>query len=463
MKATAILLVTLALNGCAVVRPTDPYLAVSIQDHATYAEPSWVSAGQAPEEPLELREAIGIALANNPEVLAMSLDASAAKARRDQAFGERLPRLSVVSGYAHHLDMQRLLPAVQPGDPAILSRDIVSGDVVLSLPLFAGGRLISQVRAADLLEETAAHRLARSREELAFNVSSVFFSILAQEHVIASLEFSLKASETHLKRIDALIAAEKAAKVDRMRTEVRLADIQQRLVREKNLIAIQNRLLANLLGMDSSIGTILLRGELELQEEAVLPESEAAIAEACEGRDDYLAARSALEAQARNVDVAAAGRWPTVYLQGSYGWRSAIGPTTGSGDEYPDVGRIGLAVEVPFFEGGRVGAKVHEQRANLAAAQQRLHKFELQIRLEVETALSNVRSSQERLEAIRKSLAQARESLRIEQQKYELGKGVIVDVLDAQAALLEAETTYYRVLAELQTALAQVKLATGEE
>jgi outer membrane protein len=463
VKAAAILLVTLALNGCAVVRPTDPYLPVNIRDGAMYAEPSMLPAGQAPEGPLELRKAIEIALANSPEVLAMSLDTAAAEARRDQAFGERLPRLSVVGGYAHHLDEQRLLPAVQPGAPAILSRDIVSGDVVLSLPLFAGGRLISQVRAADLLEEAAAHRLARSREELAFDVSSVFFSILAQEHVIASLEFSLKASETHLKRIDALIAAEKAARVDRMRTEVRLADIQQRLVREKNLIAIRNRLLANLLGMDSSIGTILLRGELELQEEEVLPESEAAIAEACEGRDDYLAARAALEAQARNVDAAAAGRWPTVYLQGSYGWRGAIGPTTGSGDERVDAGRIGLAVEMPLFEGGRVGARVREQRANLAAAQQRLHKFELQIRLEVETALSNVRSSQERLDAMRKSLAQARESLRIEQQKYELGKGVIVDVLDAQAALLEAETTYYRVLAELQTALAQVKLATGEE
>lgn len=75
----------------------------------------------------------------------------------------------------------------------------------------------------------------------------------------------------------------------------------------------------------------------------------------------------------------------------------------------------------------------------------------------------NIGSSQERVEAIRKAIAQARESLRIEQEKYDLGMGAIVDVLDAQAALLESETTYYRVLAEHRTALAQLKLAMGEE
>jgi outer membrane protein TolC len=140
-----------------------------------------------------------------------------------------------------------------------------------------------------------------------------------------------------------------------------------------------------------------------------------------------------------------------------------VGPATGSGNKLDDVGSVGLGVEIPIFEGGRVDAKVLEQRANLAAAQERLRRLELQVRLEVETALLNVRSSQERIGAIRKAVEQAGESLRIEQQKYELGKSAIVDVLDAQAALLESQTNYYLVLAELHTALAQLQLAMGEE
>jgi outer membrane protein len=463
MKSIVILLVSLAFSGCAIMRPTDPYPSVNMPSQASSARTLAVSHAKVPEGTMTLQQAIEIGLANNPEIAALGSDATAAEARQDQAFSARLPRLSVVGDYTYHLDEQRLLPVGQPGDPTILSRDIFSGDVVLSLPLFTGGRLINQVKAADLIQQAAAHRLSRSREDLVFNVSSVFFSILAQQHVIESLEFSLRTLEEHGKRIDALIVAQKAAKVDRMRTEVRLADVQQQLVREKNLMTIQRRILANFLGLEGHIDQIALQGELEVEGKSIVPEFEASLAVAWEERDDYLAARATLDAQARNVDVARAGHWPTVSLQGSYGGRWASGPTSGTGDDFGDVGRIGFALEIPLFEGGRVDAKVREQHAVLVAAQERLRKFELQIRLEVETALSNIRSSEERLEAMWKSIALARESLRIEQQKYDLGKGAIVDVLDAQAALLESETTYYRVLSEFHTALAQLKFAIGEE
>lgn len=463
MRILVILPLALALGGCATGRPTNPGLPADARTPAASVSAEEQPRSQTLEGPIGLHEAIEIALANNPEVAAMTWDASAAQARQEQADGERLPKLSLVGSYAHHLDEQRLLPVGQPGDPTLLSRDILSGDIVLSLPLFTGGRIINQIKAAELLQQAAMHRLSRSREELAFNVSSLFFSILAQRRVIESLEFSRRTLEEHASRIDALIAAQKAARVDRMRTEVRLADVQQQWVREKNLLAIQRRALANLLGLEDSIEPLSLQGELESREEAPPQDLEAALAQAWESRGDYLAARRALEAQARSVEVARAGYWPTVSLQASYGGRWAVGPTSGSGDTFGDIGRIGPVMEFPLFEGGRTEARIREQRAQLAAARERLRKLELQIRLEIEIALFNVRSSEERVEAIRKAIAQARESLRIEQEKYDLGMGAIVDVLDAQAALLESETTYYRVLAEHHTALAQLKLAMGEE
>jgi outer membrane protein TolC len=118
-------------------------------------------------------------------------------------------------------------------------------------------------------------------------------------------------------------------------------------------------------------------------------------------------------------------------------------------------------MELPLFDGGYISASIREQLAVLAAAQERLGNLELQIRLEVESALSNLQSTEERMESTRTSIAQARESLRIEQQKYELGSGTIVDVLDAQAALLETETTYYRIQSEYHIAAAQFQLAIG--
>jgi outer membrane protein TolC len=83
--------------------------------------------------------------------------------------------------------------------------------------------------------------------------------------------------------------------------------------------------------------------------------------------------------------------------------------------------------------------------------------------LDVETALLNVNSSWERIEAIKKAIEQAQESFRIERLKYDSGKGAIVDVLDAQSALLDSQTNYDRALADYNIALAQLRLAMGGE
>jgi outer membrane protein TolC len=413
--------------------------------------------------PLTLNEAILIALANNPELLATEREVDAAAAQRDVVAGQRLPSLRVTGGYNYYLDSQRLISARENGEPGLFSRNIFASDIVVSLPLFTGGRITSEVKAAELLQKAAEHRLSRTREEMVFNVSSVFYSILAQRRVIESLEFSKKALQEHLKQVKDLLAAQKAAKVDQLRTEVRLADVEQRLVRERNVLAIQARVLTNLLGIESPEKPVEPAGELAFTQ-ATIPETDSALRQAFVRRADYLAARAALEAQAKSVDGARAAQWPIFSLQGAYGGRWATDPTeqqAGSSTS-GDVGRVGVVVDIPIFEGGRVNARIRQEKARLLAAQERLRRLQLQIHLDIETAVLNISSSTQRVKAIEKAVEQAKESLRIEREKYDLGKGAIVDVLDAQSAVLESQTNYYRALADLNIAIAQMKLATGE-
>ena len=451
--------------GCVLTDPTDAYRParhyVGGRHGSAVARPS----AQHAEGPLDLRQAIDIALANNPEIAATEWDVQSARFERDIAFGVMWPSLHAVGGYSRYLNDQRLVPAQENGEPGMFSSDIFSSDLVATLPLFAGGRIRSGLGAAERLHEAAKHRLSRSRKELVFNVSSVFFGILAQRHVLESLEFSRKALSEHLKQVDDLIANQKAAKVDRLRTQVRLADLEQELVREKNLLAIEKRVLASLLGVQNTASPLDVGGTLATVESTRKLDLEESLLTAYSRRADYLASRSALEAQAKNVDAARAGHWPTLSLKGAYGRRWAANPTdrpTGvSASE--DVGSVGIVLDIPLFEGGRVSARVRQQRAELAAARERLRKMELQIRLEVEMAVLNVTSSQERVFATEKAIEQAKESLRIERQKYDLAKGAISDVLDAQSALLDSQTNHYRALAAYNTSVAQWRLATGEE
>ncbi len=448
--------------GCVLTNPTQPYAGMPALRTETGAV-----ARSAPAEPVQgpltLSEAIRVALANNPGLSATARDVDVAAAQRDGAAGQRLPSVNAVGGYSHYLDSQRLLPAHANGETGVFSRNISSADLVLAMPLFTGGRITSEIRAADLLQQAAEHRLARTRDELIFNVSSVFYGILAQRKVIDSLEFSHKALQEHLKRVQDLIAAQKAAKVDELRVQVRLADLEQRLVSERNVLAVQARVLANLLGLGSG-QEMKPAGELEMAT-AAAPTDEQALKQALADRPDYMAARAALEAQAKSVDAARAAQWPTVSLQADYGGRWAADPTDKPAglDSSDDAGQVGVAVAIPIFEGGQIEARIRQERARLRAAQDRLLGLELQIRLDVEAALLNTGSAAQRVEATQKAIEQAKESLRIEREKYDLGKGTTTDVLDAQSAMLDSQTNYYRALSDYDVALAQLRLATGAQ
>ncbi|MHB8066651.1 MAG: TolC family protein [Desulfobaccales bacterium] len=466
----------LVVSGCAVISPTDPYAPVptSRASRVTIPTPSQPLPKKElePTGTLTLERSIEIALANNPEVAATLWDVSVAGAKIDQAKAARWPNVTYEGSYLKFLNSRPLFEVRFNNQKRLFSKQQSRGDVVLKLPLFTGGRIINEIKAAELVRLAEENRLSRTRDELVFNVSSTFYSILSQEKVIDSLKFSLQAMQEQRQKMAQMVEVAKAAKVDLLRTEVRVADLEQNLERETNVLEIQKRVLATLLGLDEKVN-LKIAGNLHFEKKGF--SSEQLVPLALDRRPDYKAAKDKLEAQARRVDVARAGHSPNVNLVGAYGYRgtgvAGVLDDRGSGGRYAqsrgpwydDDGQIGVTLTMPLFDGGLINAKVREESAAMAAAQERLRKLNLQVRQEVETAVLDVRSSSERVKATEKALEQARESLRIESLKYNLGSGSITDVLDAQAALLQTETTYYRTLSDFRTAIARLKLAVGGE
>lgn len=459
MRVILFLILISAVFVCGCGETYSPYPPPS--DSVTFTSPQKLpeslpetSSAQIPNEPVNREHAIKIGLANNPGLSASAWDTEAARAEKKIAEAELMPRLNAVAGYTHYMDNQRLVPVSGPGQSGKFSDDILSGDLVLTMPLFTAGRLQNQVKARDFFLLASEHQLVRTRQELVFNISSVFYAILAQQKVIESLEFSQKALTEQRRRVELLIDAQKAAQVDLLRTEVRLADVEQQLISERNTLEIQHSVLAELLGAEGH--RIEITGQL--QDERRYIDFQDGLSNAYAQRPDLQSVESELKAQGRLVDSAKAEHWPQVDLRAGYGNRWAA-ESTGLSD---DTGSIGVALTLPIFEGGRIDATIRREKSRLNAARQRTRALQLRIQQEVQSAASTVESNLARIQATEKSIEQAEESLRIESQKYELGKGTIVDVLDSQAALLEAQTNYYRVLADYNIALARWELATGE-
>jgi outer membrane protein len=474
------------MSGCLGLRPSAVHPPVDI-GFAGHADAQAIALSPADKEPgpMTLEDCIQIARANNPSLAAGGWDVQVALAQRDNAASERWPNFRGAASYNTYLQNQRIVPVRKNNDPGMFSTSQFAGDIILRMPLFTWGRIRGEISAADFATLAATNRLARTWEELIFNVSSAFYTILGQRPVIESLQFSIRALTRQTQRASDMMRVGKAAKVEVLRTEVRIADVEQRLVREQTVLEIQRRALTTLMGVDGRGGPAQIQGDLKMNRSA--PDLNGALAMAYAERSDYKAARASVDALAWKVAAARAARWPSLSLAGTYGTRAAAGvtdnaaafinrfirtpPPLGQGTTFNSpgvstslpVGNIGVVAEYPIFDGGRITAQISEQESRLASAQANLRKLWLQIRLDVETAMLNVDSARKRVQATQKAIEQSKESFRIETEKYDLGKGSITDVLDAQSAMLDADTNHYRALADYNIALAQLGLATGEK
>ncbi len=479
-------LVLLSLSGC-IGFPTlfrnKPIPAV-----AASMIPQPLSTGQrqpSAQRSMGLDQCHEIARRNNPSLASGAWDVQTSVALRNYTASERWPNISNADSLRQYVQNQRLQAATLNGEPGMFSSGILAVDILVRMPVFTGGRIRSDISAAELTVMATENRLARTWEELIFNVSSSFYTILGQRKLIESLEFSRQVLTKQRKRVQEMMSVGKSARVDVLRTEVRIADLDQRLVREKSLLEIQRRLLTTLMGVGLDGGPVYPQGGLGLGGPA--PDLDGSLAMAYSERGDYRAARASLDAQAMKIRAARGALWPKVTLDGAIGMRTAAGiddngvaytnklnhpkdpdnkPLRGPWP-YPDstlpVGSMGVVAEYPIFDGGRIRSQISEQETKFASQQQQLRKLALQIRLDVETAIINVNSALERVFATKKAIEQSEESFRIEQEKYDLGKGSITDVLDAQSAMLVAQSTYYVSLADYNIAVAQLGMATGEK
>lgn len=423
-----------------------------------------------PSSKLSLEECIKIGLTNNPEISAVMKDVEVSAAQIDSARSGLFPKINATGGYTHYSDSIRLVQADKNSEPGVFAPNIGNAEIGFTYQIFSGGRVINDMAAAELVRQAAQKKLSFSREELAYNISVLYHNIIAQKYVVNSLQFSKNSLNEQVKRIRLMLDVQKAAKVDLLRTEVKLADIEQKLIQENNNLTVSLQALATLMGVHA--GGEIATEDTEAIYSQISMNKDEMLSRAFAKRKDYLNAKFLLESQAKKVGSARSGFLPTITVKGSYGTRwadditdrpasSSLEKYPNSNDESVNVGAIGLTVDIPLFEGGLTMAKVREETMKLAAAQDRLKKLELQMRLDVETAISLIESAHARVKSSRKAVEQAKESLRVELMKYGLGKGLLVDTLDAQSALLQAEVNYYRAIADYNIGQAKLLFVTG--
>ncbi len=212
------ILALLSLSGC-IGFPT-LFKKQPIPVMAAPMIPRSQSAGlsqQPVQRSMSLDQCLEIARRNNPALASGAWDIQTSVALRNTAASERWPNISNSDSLRQYLQNQRLQAARLNAEPGMFSSGILAVDILVKMPVFTGGRIRSDISAAELTILATENRLSRTWEELIFNVSSAFYTILGQRKLIESLRFSREVLTKHRKRVNDMMSVGKAARVDVLR------------------------------------------------------------------------------------------------------------------------------------------------------------------------------------------------------------------------------------------------------
>ncbi len=429
-----------------------------------------LSTPMLPAQTLDLDQCLQLALKQNPAILKAQEELRRTHGLIVEARAPALPQLNARGEY-REIDINSLdsFPG-SGGGPAENQERPWDATVEVSQLLYSGGRVRAALRAAKLSDQVTVLDFNRVVADTILDVRRIFYEILLNTQLVGVREKSIELLERQFQDAKHRFDVGAVPQFNVLRAEVELANAKPPLIRARNNLRLAKERLAKLLALDapeharqstatpaSGFTAVNFTGQLtDAHQPWELP---AALQQALDRRPEIQQAEKRAALQKENVKVAHAGYKPELSIFADYGIHNAR-----FGDDVGDTihgWSAGARATWPLFDGLLTKGKVDQARAELAQAELDRADTRRAIELEVREAYSAYLQAIELLEAQKKTVEQAEESLRLAEARFRAGTGTQLDVLSAQTALTEARSNEVQALHDYNVALATLERATG--
>lgn len=427
---------------------------------------SWLHPRILAEEPppppsLTLQDCIALALKQNPDILKAQQQLRRTHGLILEARAPALPQVTA-SGQYQRVDENAI--ETFPGSPTIFKNQQQpwSAQVEVSQLIYSGGRVSAALRAAKLTDKIAALNFQRTVADTILQVRKLFYEILLNKAQVEVRQQSITLLEQQLTDTRHRFDVGAVPRFDLLRAEVELANAKPPLIRAQNNLRLSREALVKLLALDSvenrpEFTAVTFVGELTYQH--VDWQLGELLQRALQNRPELQQAQNEVHVAQQNIRVALAGYKPELSVFANYGWRN----TTFSHqiNDKLDGWTAGARLTWPLFDGLLTHGKVTQARAQLQQAELDYTDQRRAIELEVRQAYSDYLQAIELLQAQKKTVEQAEESLRLAQVRFRAGTATQLDVLSAQTALTQARSNAVRALYDYNVAIATLERATA--
>jgi outer membrane protein len=409
---------------------------------------------------LTMEQAVDLARQKNLRVKVADADARAMDSMRREALAPFWPQLSANGYFAN----QTLAPNVyySAGNTMARNFQVFNSDqtkdanLTAMYSLFSGGRDYYGYKAAAARADAGRQMLQGAQVDVAMQTRLDYIAALRETENARVTGDLIRDVEERLRVSRQLFDEGRIPRYFLLRDETELAnavqmDAMARSREEQAMVALKTTL-----GVDLS-SVITLSDRLEFT--PVMLSIEEGIRQASEIHPDLKAAVKQREAAQAEVRAAYGNYFPQVSLASMYdwAWMKNRGFEADSANGYS----VGVVVTLPIFDGFMRENALNTAKAKLDRTLQAEGLVRQQIAKEVTNAALMLTAAEKSVQASGKGLEQAEEESRIVKERFESGRGIQLEVLDAQVALTRARFNAVAALAEYHTALAMWLKATG--
>jgi len=379
---------------------------------------------------ITLEQALEIAKERANQIRLSELDIKKAEEEIKRARASILPQVSVSYNYTY------------------LGQDLASGftphnrhSAVLQLnQTIFNKQVFELIKLANIQRELQSLIKEDVQRTLESQVKDLFYGLLYRKAIIKLQEENLNYWEENYRVVSAKFSAGVVPKVELLRAQSQLEQARSQLEQAR---AEYLRALENFKALLKLEGDVEPEGTLELRE--FNPKEEELLQALKEKNSTLRVAKKLVELARGTVELKRAQNFPTVNGFANYqlftGKRSPVGDT-----EWLKGYSFGVSINYLIFDGFSRKAEISVAEIDLLKQRENLLQLEYDLRARLRSTLLSINSLKTQIKAVQSSLEFAKESLRLSTERYRLGVGSQLEVLEARANYNNLLANYYLLL-----------------
>jgi len=425
-----------------------------------------VAAPLLAQDSLSLRDAVRLALRENKAVAASSAGIRASEARLEEVRSGRLPKVNYSESFVRSDNpvfvFSSLLTQHQFGPdnfnigPLNRPDSINNFQSVLSVdqPIYDAGQTRNAMKTATLSRQLSSEEQRLTQMQVISGVVQAYYGVVLAAESLKTAEQAVRSAEADLQRAESVRAAGMSTDVDVLSIRVHLAAVTEQRIQRAADLNVARSALNDALGLPLDTMHTLSSTLAPLD----LPELKLAALEqdASTARPEARSSRLATSLAKTQADQARSAMLPEVGFHAAFEADRQQFINKGGANWLASIG-----LKWNLFNGNGDKARIEESSRWMERAHADEQRVDSAVRLEVRRAWANLRASVERIEVAKVAVAEAEESLRITQNRYEAGMSNVTDLLRNETAVLESRTRYLAAVHDQRLAAANLELAAG--